>query len=143
MSQYTPAERSDIVDLYIENQNSIISTQRKFRAKFPERTAPTASTIRALYAKFKSGVGLGNVRRGTIQRRARSSTNITIAQDLLAESPNVSTSRHAQTLGISRSSMRRILRLDLGLSPQKIQMEQQLKPADDPGRLQYGKTMQK
>lgn len=142
MSQYTPIERSDIVELYIENQKSIILTQRAFRAKFPRKEAPDPKTIRALYSKFKSSGVLSNVSRGTIQRRARSNTNITIAQDLLEENPNLSTERGAQALGISKRSMRRILRIDLQMFPYKIQMVQQLKPEDYPRRLQYGKTMQ-
>lgn len=36
MSQYTPIERFEIVELYIENKKSIILNQRAFRAKFPK-----------------------------------------------------------------------------------------------------------
>ena len=132
MSQYTLIELSDIVELYYENHKSIILTQRKFRAKFPRKKAPNPNTIRALYSKFKSSGILSNVSRGTIQRRARSDTNITIAQDLLEENPNLSTTRGAQALGNSQSSMQRILRFDLKLFPYKIQMVQQLKPEESP-----------
>lgn len=141
MASYTPAERFVIVELYIENQKSIILTQRKFRAKFPRRKAPDPRTIRALYSKLASAGTLHNVPCPNKPRRARSNTNITIAQDLLEENPNLSTRRGAQALGISKSTMQRIFRDDLTLYPYKIQMVQQLKPEDYPRRLQYGKTM--
>lgn len=141
MANYTPIERFKIVELYIENQKSIILTQRKFRAKFPRRNAPDPKTIRALYSKFKSSGSVRDVLRPIIARRARSNTNITIVQDLMAEEPNVSNRRRAQVLGISTSSMRRILRFDLRAFPYKMQIVQQLKPEDYPRRLQYGKTM--
>lgn len=142
MPQYTPIERADIVELYIENQKSIVLTQRAFRTKFPKRKVPNPKTIRAFYSKFKSTGVLSNVPRPIIERRARSNTNIIIAQDLVAESPNVSIRRRAQAVGVSKSSLQRILRLDLQMFPYKIQMVQQLKPEDYPRRLQYGKTMQ-
>lgn len=142
MANYTPIERFKIVELYIENQKSIILTQRKFRAKYPQRKAPDPKTIRALYKKIESSGSLHDVSPPIRQRRARSNTNITIAQDLLEEDPNLSAARGAQALGISKSSMRRVFRLDLKLLPYKIQMVQQLMPEDYPRRLQYGKTMQ-
>jgi hypothetical protein len=141
MAQYTPAERFVIVELYIENRKSIVLTQRKFRAKFPRRKAPDPRTIRDLYKKISSTGSLHNVPCPIKPRRARSNTNITIAQDLLEEDPNLSTRRGAQALGISRMSMQRILHIDLELFPYKIQMVQQLKPEDYPRRLEYGKMM--
>lgn len=142
MSKYTPAERLVIVELFIENHKSIISTQRAYRKKFPKEKAPTGPTIRALYAKLQSTGTLNDVSCPIKQRRARSNANITHAQELLSEHPNLSLRCRAQVLGISYSSMRTILRADLKLSPQKTQMMQQLKPEDNSKRLQYGKTMQ-
>ena len=142
MSRHTPAERFQILELYIQNQYSIVLTQRAFRAKFPKKKAPDPKTIRGLYSKIKSTGTLTNVPCSVKTRRARSNTNITIAQDLLEEDPNLSAARGAQALGISKSSMRNILHVDLKMFPYKIQMVQKLNPEDYPRRLQYGKMMQ-
>lgn len=135
MSQYTPIERTEIVELYTKNQNSIILTQRAYRAKYPKRKAPDPKTIRALYSKAKSSGSLDNMSHSTRKRRARSNINITKVRERLAENPNVSIRSHAEALGISYSSLRRILQSDLNLTPHKVQTVQRLKP-DDTNRIQ-------
>lgn len=120
MSQYTPIERSEFVELYIQNQKSIILTQRAFRAKFPRQKPPDPKTIRALYTKFVSTGSLCNVTRGEIQRRARSKMNITAILKDLAENPNATVLQRADAFGISYKSMQRILRNDLNLRPFKV-----------------------
>ena len=60
------------------------------------------------------------------QRSVRSVENIAAAEAAVAESPNVSLTRSSQGLGISMTSLWRILRNNLGLHPYKIK----LKPLD-------------
>lgn len=120
MAQYTPAERSDIVELYIENKKSITLTQRKFRAKFPRKSVPDPKTIRALYAKFISTGVLSNVPRSIIARRARSNTNINMVRDHVEKYPNLSIRQRSTALGLNAASLQRILKDDLKLVPHKV-----------------------
>lgn len=110
MSKYTPIERSDIVELYIENQKSIVRTQRAFRRKFPRQKPPDPKTIRTLYSKFISTGNLNDVLRLTIHRRARCNVNIALVRDDVARNPNFSIARRATSLGLSYASLKRILR---------------------------------
>ena len=60
------------------------------------------------------------------QRSARSVEDIAAAEAAVGESPNVSLTRRSQALGISVTSLWRILRNDLGLHPYKIKLTQKL-----------------
>ncbi|XP_018315542.1 uncharacterized protein [Mycetomoellerius zeteki] len=52
MEQYTPPQRAVIVQLYIQNNFSIVKTQRAYRAKYRVKKAPSDHTIRHLHQKF-------------------------------------------------------------------------------------------
>ena len=52
MEQYTPKQRAEIVQLYIENKFSIVLTKRAWKNKNKVKTSPGDNTIRRLYAKF-------------------------------------------------------------------------------------------
>ena len=61
------------------------------------------------------------------QRSARNVENIASAEASVEESPNVSLTRRSQALGISVTTLWRILRND---HPYKIKFTQELKPPD-------------
>ena len=67
-------------------------------------------------------------------RFTRSAENIAIVCESIAEDPNVAISRRSQELGLSYGTLWSILHLDLHLHPYKIQLMQQLKPADNSRR---------
>ena len=56
--------------------------------------------------------------------------NIAIVSENIVEGPNMSIPRRSQELGLSYGTFWRILHLDLHLYPYKVQLTQQLKPAD-------------
>ena len=58
----------------------------------------------------------------------------------MADNPYTSIRTRAAQLGISRGSLQRILKLDLGLFPYKIQPVQQLHPRDYQLRLEYARA---
>ena len=64
------------------------------------------------------------------QRSARSVENIAAAEASVEESPNVFLTRRSQALGISVTSLWRILWNDLGLHTYKIELTQELKRLD-------------
>ena len=78
-----------------------------------------------------------NIERPVHHRFARSAKNIAIVSESVAEGRNVWIPRRPQELGLSYGTLWRILHLDLQLHPCKIQLLQQLKPADHLQRRTY------
>ena len=46
MEQYTPRERSEIVEIYIQQNKSIVKTQRAFKKLKNVKSAPSKNTIK-------------------------------------------------------------------------------------------------
>ena len=65
--------------------------------------------------------------------------NIAAAAESVREAPKTSFHRRSQQLNISETSLRRILHKDLGMTPYKVQLVQQLKPNDHPMRFRFAK----
>ena len=76
MQQYTPRERSEIVEIYIQQKKSIVKTQRAFKNLKNVRSAPSKNTIKRLYEKFSTGEALSNPKRPNKSRPRRSAENI-------------------------------------------------------------------
>ena len=87
--------------------------------------------------KFEETGVVTNIERPVHHRFARSAENIAIVSESVAEDPNVSIPRRSQELGLSYGTLWRILHLDLYLHPYKVQLTQQLKPADHSQRRRY------
>ena len=51
MEQYTPRERSEIVEIYIQQKKSIVKTQSAFKKLKNVKSAPSKNTIKRLYEK--------------------------------------------------------------------------------------------
>lgn len=114
----TTEQRSTIVLLFHETK-SVIVAQRRFRAQFHTRWAPSNKTIHKLYEKFR--------REGTIlepkrprQKPVCSPENIEAVRVAMQRSPGKSTRKAAVRLGISRRSVQRILKSDLHMYPYKM-----------------------
>lgn len=137
MEHYTPQQRAEIVQLYIQNNFSNVQTQRAFRKKFNVKSAPDVKTIKKLYAKFISG-GLRDASHASRKRTSRSRENIDAVRASVERSPRTSGVRRSLQMGIPRTTLRRIMRIDLGIFPYKIQLAHQLKPPDKVRRLNYG-----
>ena len=60
MEQYTPRERSEIVEIYIQQNKSIVKTQRAFKKLKNVKSVPSKNTIKRLYEKFSTGEALSN-----------------------------------------------------------------------------------
>ena len=69
----------------------------------------------------------------------RTPENIAAVAESVYEAPSTSIHRRFQQLNISNTSLRRILNKDLGMTPYKVQLVQQLKPIDHPMRLRFAK----
>ena len=130
MDKYTIEQRVHIVKIYYQNNESIRKTFRALREFYGRNNRPAASTIRRLVNKFEASGTVTDKVVPVRQRNARSAANIAAVNQSVREDPNLSVSRRSQELGISQTSTWRILRLDLGLYPYKIQLTQELKPND-------------
>jgi len=109
----------------------VILTQRQCRRDFGRDKVPERRTTERLVAKFRETGSVANANKGH-SRRTRSvqtPNNIKNLREWLAESPRKATRRLSQEVGISRSSLLRILHEDLELFPYKIQILQ--KQTDD------------
>ena len=137
MNQYTPRERSEIVEIYIQQKKSIVKTQRAFKTLKNVRSAPSKNTIKRLYEKFSTGKALSNPKRPYKSRPRRSAENIAAVRASVERSPRTSQKRRSQQLGMARSTLQRIIRIDLHLFPYKIQLTQRMLPADKPRRLEW------
>ena len=62
MEQYTPRERSEIVEIYIQQNKSIVKTQRAFKKLKNVKSAPSKNTIKNFWL-----VRLFLIRRGQIK----------------------------------------------------------------------------
>lgn len=139
MEQFTPKERAEIVQLYIQNNFSIVKTKRAFRKKNKVKSAPGDNTIRRLYAKFVENGNLGNASHASRRRTKRTDENIEAVRASVEAEPRTSALRRSRELGLARETARLIIRKDLKLFPYKIQMAQKLNPADYVRRLNYAK----
>ena len=137
MEQYTPRERSEIVEIYIQQNKSIVKTQRAFKKLKNVKSAPSKNTIKRLYEKFSTGEALSNPKRPNKSRPRRSAENIAAVRASVESSPRTSQKRRSQQLRMARSTLQRIIRVDLHLFPYKIQLTQRLLPADKPRRLEW------
>ena len=137
MEKFTTEQRTKIVEFYFQNQNPIIVTQRAYHRHFNVRNSRSESMIRRLIGRFQQQ---GSVRDLPWSERPRSvptKKNIEHMQASIQEEPEKSTRRLPGQLGVSRTSLRRILRADLHVYPYKVQLVQELKPIDYRERLNF------
>ena len=65
--------------------------------------------------------------------------NIAAVAESLCEAPSTSIHRRSQQLNTSETSFIRILHKDLGMTPYKVQLVQELKPIDHPMRFHFAR----
>lgn len=141
MNKFTLEERIKIVVFYLESQRSVSQTQMKFRSFYNTRNSPSSLTIRTLVQKFEETGTVADSRRSGRPRSSRNSKIIGSVRKSVTEDPKTSTRKRCTQLGISRSSLRRILNKDLQMYPYKIQLVQNLNPNDYQLRLQYSRQL--
>lgn len=127
---YTKEERIKVIQSYYENSRSVKITFRKIREFFGKHNRPTELAIQNLVKKFEKTGSVLNIPTPVHTRPARSVENIAAVRDSVAESRTVSVRRRSQRLGLSNTSTWRIMSKDLHLRAYKIQLVQELKPAD-------------
>ena len=133
MVVYTLEQHWEILQHYFENHGNVTKYLGKLRTDFERREEPSAPYLRYLVKKVKeTGILIDKPKREK-PKTMRTPENIaTVA-------PSTSISCRSQTLNISEPSLRRILHKDLGMTPYKVQLVQDMKPIDHPMRFRFAK----
>lgn len=110
--------------------------RNKFQQWF-QKDPPSRLTIRRIHEKFERTGAVTNDCKGNSgrPRSIRTEDNIINVQGTMINSPKKSSTRVAMETGIARTSVLRILHLDLGMKPYHIQMVQALSDADKIARV--------
>lgn len=127
--------RTKIVQLFFETK-SFKATARLFNAHYGlnRRDAPRKSTILRIVRRFKGTGSVSDTHRPGRPKTARSPENIKKADASIKENSKKSVRRRSQEMGLSKSSLSRILLKDLNLHPYKTQTMQTLSDSDKEAR---------
>lgn len=143
MESWTPQHRAFAVEAYFKNGESVIIAQRKFRVHFhisAHGKIPSSRAIRMWVKNFRETGSALKKKPGGSVRRVRTSENTESVRQAIQHSPRRSARQHAQALGLSRTSLTRILH-ELNFHPYKIAVVQMLKPQDIMRRILFCNTM--
>ena len=73
------------------------------------------------------------------RKTVRTLKNITAVAESGREAPSTAIHRRSQQLNILETSLKRIFHKDLGMTPYKVQLVQELKPIDHPMLFRFAK----
>ena len=104
------------------------------RTDFGRREAPS---VRYLELK-ETGILIDNPQREK-PKTVRTPKNIAVVAESVCEAPSTSIHRRSQQLSISETLQRRNLYKNLGMTPYKVQLVQDLKPIDHTIRFHFSK----
>lgn len=137
MGRLTIEQRVKVIEAYYENGRSNRNALRALRDIFGQHNRPTESAIAKIVQKFKQTGSVADVKIPLRARVRRSAENIAAVRENVAESPDTSIRHRAQELNLSATTLHRILKKDLSLHAYKIQLTQELKPADHLNRRTF------
>ena len=115
MESWTSAQGDFAVKSFYKNNDSYVAAQREFRKKFGSHRiskVPSAHAIKTWVNNFEE-TGSAVKRKGGSAKTVRTPQNIDAVRASFEQSPSRSAVRHSKKLGLSESSVRRILHLDL------------------------------
>ncbi|PNF42023.1 hypothetical protein B7P43_G12304 [Cryptotermes secundus] len=125
--------RAFVVEEYIRNGESVITTQRAFRIRFElgrHDPVPDRKTIHVWVSNFRA---TGSALKKKSPGRPRTVTtpeNVARVRASIQQSPKHSALKHAAALGLSDRSVRRILHRNLHMHPYKMMVTQELSERD-------------
>ena len=130
MESYSIEDCIKVIQEHYKNGAKIKSTFRALREYFGRNNRPNETTIGRLVRKFEATGSVADLRKGGRPKSVRTPEKIAAVKQSVKDDPKQSTTRRSLELGISRTSLHRILHKDLNLHAYKIQLTQQLKPID-------------
>lgn len=137
MERLTIEQRITVIKTFYKNNESPTGTIRALRGVFGRNATPSETAIRKLARKFETTGSVQSIKSSGRPRSARTIENIAVVQNSVMVSPGKSVRRRAQQLHLLPSSLHRILTKDLKMHAYKIQLTQELKPADHGKRLRF------
>lgn len=138
MEPWTSEHRAFVIEAYFKNHDSVVSTQRLFRARFNigrRGSVPCRNTIKLWVENFRRSASATKTKPPGMHRIVRTPANIERVRTAVQRSPRRSARRQAITLGLSESTVRRILHKDLHYHPYKLAIVQELTAEDFLNRL--------
>ena len=136
MEKFSIVQRTHIVKFYYQNQGSIIQTQRAYRRHFNVRDAPSKNAIKGMVKRFEDQGAVSDLPRSGRSKAVCTDENKERIRENVEENPTTSTRKCSLELGISRASLKRVMK-SLNFYPYKVQLIQELKAQNFQPRLQY------
>ena len=127
-STYRRCRFWEILRHYFENHDNVAECVRKLHTDFGRREAPSATYVRYLVEKAKETGILTDKPKHEKPETVHTPENVAAVTESVGEAPSTSIHRRSQQLNISEKSLRQILHKDLGMTPYKVQLVQELKP---------------
>lgn len=125
------------IAIWQETSQSVVVVQRQFRNHYGRNIAPPcAKTIHAIHTKFMETGSVCDKPRSGRPASGRSAENIDLVEEAFGLSQTKSLRRAEVELGLTKSTVHRILKLDIRLYPYKIQSAQALLDDDYDRRVE-------
>lgn len=118
------------VAAWMEVLGSVAEVCRRFEEEF-WKDPPSRPTIYAIHRRFIDNGSIHDCSRSGRPKSTCSNENIEIVSKIISRSPTTSIRRVSEEAGTSRSSVHRIMKIDLKLKPYRFQMVQQIYPEDE------------
>ncbi|RYE12003.1 MAG: DUF4817 domain-containing protein [Sphingobacteriaceae bacterium] len=135
MVKYTLKERWDLLKIYFESNCVVSETVRKAKKIFGKNRAPSHQYVTWFVSKVESTGMLIDSPTHNKPNTVRTPETVQAVAENVRESPSTSTRHRSQELDISRTTLRRILHKDLGMTAYKIQLTRKLEARDHPLRF--------
>ena len=139
MVVYKLEQRTEILRHYFQNHVTVLECVRKLGTNFGRREASSAPYVRYLEKKVQETGTLIEKPKLEKPKAVRTPENIATVAESVCGATSTSIHRRSQQLNISETALRRILHKDLGMTPYKVQLVQELKPIDHPMRFRFTK----
>lgn len=141
MNRFTKQQRFFIA-AWFECFDSTVLVQRKFRAKFGQHAAaPTDKIIRNIHRKAAEDGELDDEQRSRKSRFATSDQKLDHLRTSVSHEPQKSVRRRSHELQVSKASVQRMLKRDLGLHPYRPRLLQELSDEDRAHRMSFCEEM--
>lgn len=145
MERWTVEHRMFAYDAFVQNDGSVITVQRLFRARFNRGrrgAVPSRNTIHSWVNNLRRTGSIVKKKPPGPTKTARTPENIERVRAALIRSPGRSARKHARELRLSRESVRTILQKDLKFHPYKMCVAQKLEERDYAQRQELAFRMQ-
>lgn len=126
MKRYSTEQCVFFVISYYENGRLLAETVRKARTKYGRHLSLSHVTVKNIIEKFEATGSVKDMQRRRPSVTVRTSENIAAVRTSVQKDPTTSNRHRAQELGLSVTSLRRILKEDLRFYPYKLSVIQML-----------------